>query len=66
MTITKADYENLLQANERELWAQTERNGKLCKLINDALWPRAAFTMAADMRVEIAAQLAELGCEVDA
>ena len=64
--MTNEKYEELLAANERELWAMTETHGKLAKMVREKLWPRAQMTMAADLRAEFAEELCELGCEVEA
>lgn len=64
--MTKKDYERLLLASENELWAMTERHGRLANYVRDRLWPRARMTMGADLRAEFAEELGEFGCEVDA
>ena len=64
--VTKTDYDKLLEANERELWALTETHGRLCKLVEGTLWPRVQMVTGAELRAELAEQLHELGCEVDA
>ena len=64
--MTKADYERLLLANEQELWTLTERHEKLVDYVQEKLWPRAAYTMGADVRSEFADELFELGVEVEA
>lgn len=63
--MTIADYERLLQANERELWDLAQRHDRLVHKVQQDLWPRAKMTMAADLRAEFAEELCELGCEVD-
>lgn len=63
--MTIADYERLLQANERELWEITEKHAKLANRVQETLWPRAKMTMAADLRAEFADELYDLDCEVE-
>ena len=63
--MTKADYERLLLANEQELWTLTEKHDRLVDFVQEKLWPRASYTMGADVRGEFADELFELGCEVE-
>ena len=63
--ITKKDYEKLMEANERELWALTEQHYRLIDYVQERLWPRACMTMGADVQSQMADELAELDCEVE-
>ena len=58
--------EACLDANERELWALTVSHDKLVDFVQERLWPRASMTMGAELRSEMADELFELGCEVEA
>ena len=62
--IDGAAYERLLRANERELWALTEKHARLVHYVQVNLWPRAKMTMGDDLREDVADELYELGCEV--
>jgi hypothetical protein len=64
--MTETEYEQLLQANERELWTVTQNYAKLSNIVKDELWQRAAMTMTPDSRADVAERLHDAGCEVSA
>lgn len=57
-------YDDILLANERELWAMTENHGKLCAYVRDELWSRISVYLTPDLRAAMAEELREMGCEV--
>lgn len=64
--MTESEYEQLLESNERTLWEITERHGKLCRYVSERVYPKAAMTLTPDMRSQMAEELREMGCEVEA
>ena len=64
--MTKKEYDKLLEANERELWELTEAHYRLVDYVQEKLWPRACMTMGAELQSQMADELFELGCEVEA
>ncbi len=61
-----AKLEACLTANERELWDITQKHDKLIHFVQTNLWHRVAMTMGAEVREQLADELYELGCEVEA